>query len=59
MYKDPVYMRANNWVLSTSAIFSKHFQPYGWGEVCFSPYLPSRALLTSHILGRSSQKASA
>lgn len=33
MYSDAVYQRANNWVLSTSAIFSKHFRPYGWGEV--------------------------
>lgn len=33
MYADPVYQRSNNWVLSTSAIFSKHFHPYGWGEV--------------------------
>ncbi|KAJ3552128.1 hypothetical protein NM688_g4315 [Phlebia brevispora] len=33
MYNDPVYQRSNNWVLSTSAVFSKHFRPYGWGEV--------------------------
>ncbi|KAI0681943.1 carnitine acetyl transferase [Cytidiella melzeri] len=33
MYTDPVYQRSSNWVLSTSAIFSKHFHPYGWGEV--------------------------
>lgn len=33
MYSDPVYQRASTWVLSTSAIFSKHFHPYGWGEV--------------------------
>ncbi|KAI0791957.1 carnitine acetyl transferase [Abortiporus biennis] len=33
MYSDPVYQRSKNWVLSTSAIFSKHFHPYGWGEV--------------------------
>ncbi|KAI0091474.1 carnitine acetyl transferase [Irpex rosettiformis] len=33
LYADPVYNRSNNWVLSTSAIFSKHFHPYGWGEV--------------------------
>jgi len=33
MYSDPVYQRSSTWVLSTSAIFSKHFQPYGWGEV--------------------------
>lgn len=33
MYADPVFKRAKNWVLSTSAVFSKHFRPYGWGEV--------------------------
>ncbi|KAI0342524.1 carnitine acetyl transferase [Trametopsis cervina] len=33
VYNDPVFKRSNNWVLSTSAIFSKHFHPYGWGEV--------------------------
>ena len=33
MYADPVYKRAKTWVLSTSAVFSKHFRPYGWGEV--------------------------
>ncbi|KAF7795054.1 hypothetical protein EIP86_006198 [Pleurotus ostreatoroseus] len=33
MYNDPVYQRSSNWVLSTSAVFSKHFRPYGWGEV--------------------------
>ncbi|TFK74974.1 carnitine acetyl transferase [Pluteus cervinus] len=33
IYSDPVYKRASYWVLSTSAIFSKHFPVYGWGEV--------------------------
>ncbi len=33
LYSDPVFKRSSNWVLSTSAIFSKHFGPYGWGEV--------------------------
>lgn len=33
LYSDPVLQRSSNWVLSTSAIFSKHFPVYGWGEV--------------------------
>ncbi|PFH51868.1 hypothetical protein AMATHDRAFT_58398 [Amanita thiersii Skay4041] len=33
LFTDPVYTRASYWVLSTSAIFSKHFPVYGWGEV--------------------------
>ncbi|KAF8745453.1 hypothetical protein AX14_008885 [Amanita brunnescens Koide BX004] len=33
LFTDPVYTRANYWVLSTSAVFSKHFPAYGWGEV--------------------------
>ena len=33
MFNDPLYVRAKYWVLSTSAIFSKHFPVYGWGEV--------------------------
>lgn len=33
LFNDPVMTRSNNWVLSTSAIFSKHFPVYGWGEV--------------------------
>lgn len=33
LFEDPVYQRATYWVLSTSAIFSKHFPVYGWGEV--------------------------
>ncbi|KAF8749158.1 Acyltransferase ChoActase COT CPT [Rhizoctonia solani] len=33
IFSDPVYQRASKWTLSTSAIFSKHFPGYGWGEV--------------------------
>jgi len=33
LYNDPVFKRSSYWVLSTSAIFSKHFPVYGWGEV--------------------------
>ncbi|KAF5336120.1 hypothetical protein D9611_006294 [Ephemerocybe angulata] len=33
LFSDPVLARSSNWVLSTSAIFSKHFPVYGWGEV--------------------------
>jgi len=33
LYSDPLFQRSSRWVLSTSAIFSKHFQVYGWGEV--------------------------
>lgn len=33
VFTDPVMQRASTWVLSTSAVFSKHFGPYGWGEV--------------------------
>jgi len=33
MFNDPLYTRAKYWILSTSAIFSKHFPVYGWGEV--------------------------
>ncbi|KDR80621.1 hypothetical protein GALMADRAFT_240964 [Galerina marginata CBS 339.88] len=33
IYDDPVFKRSSYWVLSTSAIFSKHFPVYGWGEV--------------------------
>ena len=39
IYSDPVYTRANRWVLSTSAVFSKHFDAYGWGEVRVSSAL--------------------
>ncbi|KAF5336707.1 hypothetical protein D9758_015079 [Tetrapyrgos nigripes] len=33
LFSDPVFARATYWVLSTSAVFSKHFPEYGWGEV--------------------------
>jgi carnitine O-acetyltransferase len=33
MFNDPLYARSKHWILSTSAIFSKHFPVYGWGEV--------------------------
>ena len=33
LYDDPLFKRSSYWVLSTSAIFSKHFPVYGWGEV--------------------------
>ncbi|KAH7927338.1 acyltransferase ChoActase/COT/CPT [Leucogyrophana mollusca] len=33
VFRDPLVVRSSNWVLSTSAIFSKHFPVYGWGEV--------------------------
>ncbi|KAI0628030.1 carnitine acetyl transferase [Trametes polyzona] len=33
VFNNPVVKRSSYWVLSTSAIFSKHFGPYGWGEV--------------------------
>ncbi|KLO07461.1 carnitine acetyl transferase [Schizopora paradoxa] len=33
LYSDPLFLRSSHWNLSTSAIFSKHFEAYGWGEV--------------------------
>ncbi|KAK7056386.1 hypothetical protein VNI00_002940 [Paramarasmius palmivorus] len=33
LFSDPVFTRSSYWVLSTSAVFSKHFDVYGWGEV--------------------------
>ncbi|KAH7101487.1 acyltransferase ChoActase/COT/CPT [Auriculariales sp. MPI-PUGE-AT-0066] len=33
LFSDPLFQRGSNWVLSTSAIFSPHFEVYGWGEV--------------------------
>lgn len=33
LFADPLYTRSSHWTLSTSAIFSKHFRAYGWGEV--------------------------
>jgi hypothetical protein len=34
LFDDPVMKRASYWVLSTSALVSKHLREYGWGEVC-------------------------
>jgi carnitine O-acetyltransferase len=34
LFSDPLYLRSSYWTLSTSAIWSKHFPSYGWGEVC-------------------------
>ena len=36
IFEDPVVKRASHWVLSTSALFSKHLREYGWGEVRFT-----------------------
>jgi carnitine O-acetyltransferase len=33
IYSDPVYQRSGKWVLSTSSIYCKYFDVYGWGEV--------------------------
>ncbi|KAJ3516936.1 hypothetical protein NLJ89_g804 [Agrocybe chaxingu] len=33
LFTDPVFTRSSYWTLSTSAVFSKHFPVYGWGEV--------------------------
>ncbi len=33
VFSDPVVKRSSYWVLSTSAIYTKNFGPYGWGEV--------------------------
>ncbi|THH05513.1 hypothetical protein EW145_g4738 [Phellinidium pouzarii] len=33
LFSDPLFTRSSNWVLSTSAVFSKHFDAYGWGEI--------------------------
>lgn len=33
IFEDAVVKRASHWVLSTSALFSKHLREYGWGEV--------------------------
>lgn len=37
LFDDPVMKRASHWVLSTSALVSKHLREYGWGEVCIRP----------------------
>ena len=45
MFEDPVVKRASHWVLSTSALYSKHLREYGWGEVrIFSFALPNVCL---------------
>lgn len=33
LFTDPLVARSSYWTLSTSAVFSKHFLVYGWGEV--------------------------
>ncbi|KAI0730695.1 carnitine acetyl transferase [Earliella scabrosa] len=33
VFSHPVVKRSSYWVLSTSAIYTKNFGPYGWGEV--------------------------
>ncbi|VDB99881.1 unnamed protein product [Peniophora sp. CBMAI 1063] len=33
VFNDALVQRSSYWKLSTSAVFSKHFGPYGWGEV--------------------------
>lgn len=33
LFDDPLMKRASQWVLSTSALVSKHLREYGWGEV--------------------------
>ncbi|KZV74569.1 acyltransferase ChoActase/COT/CPT [Peniophora sp. CONT] len=33
VFQDTLVQRSSYWKLSTSAVFSKHFGPYGWGEV--------------------------
>ena len=37
VFQDPLVQRSSYWALSTSAIFSKHFGPYGWGEARPTP----------------------
>lgn len=47
IFEDPLMKRASHWVLSTSALFSKHLREYGWGEVRLTcPFLVGRATLT-------------
>ncbi|KAG9313003.1 acyltransferase ChoActase/COT/CPT [Chiua virens] len=33
LFTDPLFTRSSHWTLSTSAVFSRHFGVYGWGEV--------------------------
>jgi hypothetical protein len=55
IFEDPVVKRAIHWVLSTSALFSKHLREYCWGEV----RLISVSLVGINKLYRSCQMASA
>lgn len=58
LFDDPVFQRSSHWVLSTSAIFSKHFSVYGWGEVRSTlfisissyKYWPERSSLMALVL---------
>jgi carnitine O-acetyltransferase len=51
IFEDPVVKRAGHWVLSTSALFSKHLREYGWGEVRLTFFFGAAAL-TSCYAGR-------
>jgi hypothetical protein len=55
IFEDPAVKRASHWVLSTSALFSKHLREYGWGEV----RLIAISLASVNELYRSCQMASA
>ncbi|KAA1469045.1 carnitine acetyl transferase [Dentipellis sp. KUC8613] len=33
LFEDALVKRSSYWALSTSAVFSRHFEVYGWGEV--------------------------
>ena len=46
LFDDPVYKRSSHWALSTSAVFSKHFGPYGWGEVRAPPASARHSLIS-------------
>lgn len=53
MFTDPLITRSSYWVLSTSAINSPHFGPYGWGEVVHDgfgvPYVTGFDGESSHL----------
>jgi hypothetical protein len=55
IFEDPVVKRASHWVLSTSALFSKHLREYGWGEVRL--FAISISLASVNELYRSCQMA--
>ncbi|KZP09879.1 acyltransferase ChoActase/COT/CPT [Athelia psychrophila] len=38
LFADPLVKRSAHWNLSTSAVFSRHFTAYGWGEVVADGY---------------------